>query len=289
MTHQESFATSETVSIVPSITQNASILNRDNKQDVSLTTGLTVPHTPTVQYLTVTAQTLQPPNRGELGDLLSKDQIPDNPPNQDNREFPPSNCRRGTRSQSQTIHPIRTTGSSPPPIAGGGPGPNPGQSTQSGQQGVPPLQLQEGDQVPIPDNPPNQDNREFPPPPIAGGGPGPNPGQSTQSGQQGVPPLQLQEGDQVPIPDNPPNQDNREFPPFNCRRGTRSQSRTIHPIRTTGSSPPPIAGGGPCPNPGQSTQSGQQGGMGARPKLNYFEKGKINHRPIKPKKNLKER
>ena len=134
MTNQESFTTSETVSIVPSITQNASILNRDNKQDVSLTTGLTVPHTSTVQYLTVTAQTLQPPNRGELGDLLSKDQILDNPPNQDNREFPP-------------------------PIVGGGPGPNPGQSTQSGQQGV---------------------------------------------------------------------------PPSNCRRGTMSQSRTIHSIRTTG-------------------------------------------------------
>ena len=67
------------------------------------------------------------------------------------------------RTKSRTIHPIRTTWTSPPAIAGGGQGPHPGQSTQSGQQGLPPQHFQEEDKVPIPDNPPNQDNRDSPP------------------------------------------------------------------------------------------------------------------------------
>ena len=224
MANQEYFTTSEKVSRIGSSTQDSSILQREKMQDFSLTTGPTFPHTPNVQYLNVTAVTLQPPNRGELGDLpptpetqelqargelgdlLSKDQIKDNPPNQDHMDFPPCNCRRGTRSPSQTIHPIRTTGTSPPAFPGGGQGPHPGQSTQSGQQGLPPQHFQEGDKVPIPDNPPNQDNRDFPPS-ISGGGQGPHPGQSTQSGQQGLPPPAFPGGGQEGLP--PPNMASR--------------------------------------------------------------------------------
>ena len=79
---------------------------------------------------------------------------------------PPNMDRKGTRSPSRTIHPIRTTGTSPPTWTGKGQDKvtHPRQSTQSGQQGLPPPQHgQEGDKVPIPDNPPNQDNRDFPP------------------------------------------------------------------------------------------------------------------------------
>ena len=183
------FTTSEKVSRIGLSTQDSSILQREKMQDFSLTTGPTFPHTPNVQYLNVTAVTLQPPNRGELGDLpptpetqelqargelgdlLSKDQIKDNPPNQDHMDFPP-------------------------------------------------LQLQEGDKVPILDNPPNQDNRDFPPSISR---------RKTRSPSRtihpirttGTPPQHFQEGDKVPIPDNPPNQDNRDFPSQHFQEGDK--------------------------------------------------------------------
>ena len=233
MANQEYFTTSDKVSKIRSITQNVCTPHRENRQDASLTTDPTFPHTPDVHYLNVTVVTSHSPNKGELGglpptpetqelqargesgDLLSKEEIKDNPPNQYNRDFPS------------------------PTWPAGGQGPHPGQSTQSGQQGLPP-------------------------PTGAGGGQGPHPGQSTQSGQQGLPPQQGQEGDKVPILDNPPNQDNRDFPPP-PNRGRRGTSSTWSIARDK-----------------PHGVSGKQ-----KPILYPFREGKINTRPINPKKSKK--